>query len=210
MANSLFSFATLGNSIVSYLVSVLGNVWYQVVVNAIGVIAIGLKITETQNKKRNKIIFFAMMNMICWIVYFILNGDFTSGIVNLIACIQTLVFYQRKKHKWANSIIWLFFFIAVQIALSVFIWKGPLSLFSICAGMLGTVTYFVMDERKYRYLFLVYILLWIGNGIAYFYPIALIHDSFAAISIFIAIIRYNILKKNNKQQKTEDTGKNNL
>lgn len=201
MTNSLFSLVALGETIVTSLNGALGKVWYLVLVNFFGVVAIVLKITETQNKKRSAIIFFAVLNYLCWIIYFLLNGDFTSSIVNLVGFAQTLIFLQRSKHKWANSIFWLIFFLAVQLVLSVFIWRGPLSLFSICAGLVSTVAYYVIDENKYRICFLVLILLWIGNGIAYFYPVALIHDAFAAISITIAIVRYNILGKKAKKEK---------
>ena len=56
MNNLMFSLATLGNGIVSGLTGALGAVWYAILVNFIGVVAIGVKITETQNKKRNRIV----------------------------------------------------------------------------------------------------------------------------------------------------------
>lgn len=201
MNNLLFSLAQLGESIVNGLTSALGELWFAVLVNAIGVVAIVVKITETQNKKRNAIVLFAILGSLCWVTYFILNGDFTSALVNVIGATQGLVFMQRSKHKWADSVFWLYFFLAVQVAIAFFIWKSPFSLFSIVAGLIGTIAYFVIDEKLYRYLFLALILLWIGNGIVYFYPIALIHDSFAAVSITIAIIRYNILGKDKPEIK---------
>ena len=201
MNNLLFSLAAMGETIVTSLNGALGKVWYLVLVNFFGVVAIALKIIETQNKKINAIVFFAVLNYSCWIIYFLLNGDFTSTIVNVVGFIQTLIFLQRSKHKWANSIFWLIFFLVLQLILSVFIWRGPLSLFSICAGLMSTITYYVIDEKKYRYCFLVLMLLWIGNGIAYFYPVALIHDVFATVSIIVAIVRFNLLGKKTKKDK---------
>lgn len=203
MNNLLFSLAEVGSGIASGLNSVFGTVGYAILVNFIGVLAIVVKITETQNKKRNRIIFFASLGALCWVLYFILYGDFTSAVVNLIGFVQLLVFYQRGKHKWADSKFWLYFFLAVQVGLAFVIWKSPFSLFAIFGGLLGTVAYFVMNEKVYRYLFAIVISLWIGNGIVYFYPIALIHDIFALISIIIAIVRFNILGKEKKEQKSE-------
>lgn len=197
--NLLISLATVGENIVSALTGALGSLWYLVLVNAVGVCAICVKVIETQNKNRRKILLFAIVNYILWITYFILNGDFTSATVNVISCIQLFVFFQRDKHKWADSKWWLAVFFAVQIGASFFIWKGPFSLFSITAGFLATLAYFVKDVKIYRYFFLALILLWIGNGIIYFYPIALIHDTVAAISISIAIVKYNILGKQPKE-----------
>ena len=200
MNNLLFSFAEIGNAIVGGLTAGLGSLWYAVLINFIGVVAIGVKIAETQNKKRNNILMFAILGYLCWVTYFILNGDFTSAMVNLIGCIQGIVFMQRDKHKWANSILWLFFFIAVQLVVAFFIWKSPFSLFSIVGGLICSVAYFIKDERMYRYLIFINILLWIGNGIVYFYAIALIHDTCSAVSILIAIVRYNILGKDKTEK----------
>jgi uncharacterized membrane protein YeaQ/YmgE (transglycosylase-associated protein family) len=95
------------------------------------------------------------------------------------------------------------FFLIVQVAISVFTWQDYFSLFPVVGGLLGTIAYFVMNEKAYRYLFLSLILCWIGNGIARGYVIALIHDIFAAVSISIAIVRYNILGKESPAKQEE-------
>ena len=204
MNNLLFSLTTIGNNIVSALNGAFGSVGYLILINAIGVVAIAVKLCETQNKKRNGIIFFAILGAICWVTYFVLNGDFTSAIVNLIGAIQMLIFLQRGKKKWADSKWWLVFFLVVQLVCSVITWKDYFSLFPVIGGLVGSVAYFVMDEKAYRYLFLTVVLLWIGNGIARAYVLPLIHDSFAAVSIIIAIIRYNILGEKKKEKPTEE------
>ena len=204
MNNLLFSLTSLGQNIVNGLQVLLGTAWYQVLINAVGVFAIIVKITETQNKNRNKIVAFAILNYILWITYFVLNGNFTSAIVNSISCVQAVIFLQRSKHKWANSVLWLVFFICLQIGASFFTWQSVFSLFSIGAGILSTLAYYVLNEKIYRYFFLALILLWIGNGIVYFYPIALAHDIFAAISISIAIVRYNFKGEKPKEKEIEN------
>ncbi len=199
MNNLLFSLSGLGTNIVNGLVGSLGKLWYLVLINFIGVLAIVCKVLETQNKRRNVIVFLAILNYLLWILYFVLNGNIKAATVNTISCVQAIIFLQRSKHKWANSIFWLIFFICMQIGASFFTWNGPFSLFSIGAGILSTIAYYVLDEKLYRYFFLALILLWIGNGIVYFYPIALAHDIFAVISITIAIIRYNFKKEKPKK-----------
>ena len=54
MNNLLFSLTQLGEGIVNGLTGALGGLGYAILINLFGVIAIGLKITETQNKKRKK------------------------------------------------------------------------------------------------------------------------------------------------------------
>ena len=53
MNNLLFSLAEIGDIIVGGLTAGLGSLWYAVLINFIGVVAIGVKIAETQNKKRS-------------------------------------------------------------------------------------------------------------------------------------------------------------
>ncbi len=202
MSNLLFSLTSLGNSIKSGLIGAFGDLWYLVLINFVGVIAILIKIIETQNKTRGKIMLFATLNYVCWITYFFLNGDFTSTLVSVISFIQLIVFSKRGKYKWASSYVWLVVFLSVQIVTAIFTYRSPLSLFAITGGMLSTIAYFVMSEKLYRYLFVFVCLLWIGNGIAFSYYIALIHDIFATTSIIVAIFRYNF-KKEEKQTAEE-------
>jgi hypothetical protein len=206
MNNLLFSLVEVGAGIYNGLNTALGSVGFLILVNLIGVVAIVIKITETQNKNRNKIIFFAMMGALCWTIYFVLHGDFTSAGINIVGAIQLLIFSQREKHKWANSKFWLFFFLAVQVGLGIIIWRNWFSIVVIIAGLLGTIAYFIMNVKVYRYLFATLITLWIANGIVNGYIIALIHDIFAFISIIIAIVRYNVLGKE-KTQKIQQESK---
>ena len=200
MNNFLFSLATVGETIVTSLNNSFGRIGYLIFVNAFGVIAMIIKIIETQSKKRSRIIVFAMSCSCCWTVYFLLNGDFTSSIISLIGIVQALIFMQRGKHKWANNIAWLIVFLVAQALICVFTWKGPVSLLSVIAGMIGTVAYYVMSERVYRFLTLALFLFWVANSVVNFYPMALINDVFGTISITIAIVRYEIAGK--KARKT--------
>lgn len=192
--NNLLSLTDIANNLVSTFSGALG-IWYVVLFNAFGVIAIIVKLLETQNKSRNKIVAFASIGYACWITYFVLNGNFTSAFVNAIGFVQCLIFMQRGKHAWADSIFWLIFFLVVQIVVSVFTFSDWRSIFAIVAGLISTVAYFVMSEKLYRYLFFALITLWLVNGFIYFYWIAVIHDAFAWVSIVVAIFRYNIKGK---------------
>jgi hypothetical protein len=208
MDNLLFSFVDLGQNIKNGLTSSLGLLWFNILINFIGAVAILVKVVETQNKKRTKIVFFAVINYFLWITYFILNGDFTAAVVNGISFVQLLIFLQRGNKKWADSIIWLVVFILAQVVAGFFTWADPYSLFSITAGILSTIAYYVMNEKLYRYFFLALITFWIFNGIARGYVIALIHDVFAFVSILIAIIRYNFKKVDANKAEVDNANTN--
>ena len=89
------------------------GVWYDILVNFFGVIAIILLVMSFQMKSRIKLLLVFILSQSTWIIYFVLQGDLASGIMCTIAIIMSLIFMQREKHKWANSIFWLFFFVAI-------------------------------------------------------------------------------------------------
>lgn len=191
---NLLSVTQLSNDIVNTLSASLG-VWYLIIVNAFGVISIILKVTEFQCKSRKYIFLFATSSACCWIFYFALQGDFVSALINFVCTIQMLVFMQRGKYKWADSIWWMICFLLVQLAFSIATFKAWSDIFALLGGLLVTVVYFVVNQKAYRALAFVSLLLWIFNGIFKGYVIALINDSFGAISALVGIIRFDILGK---------------
>ena len=56
--------------------------------------------------------------------------------------------------------------------------------------------YFSIKEKNYRALVFINLVFWVLNSAFKLYYVALIHDSLGAISAIIAIVRYDILKKN--------------
>lgn len=204
--NLMFSFNALSDGLVSALQGALGATFYIILVNAFGIIAMLLKVTELQLKKRNVIIVFAAVVSGCWVVYFSLQGDFASALSCFIGIIQSLIFLQRGKHKWADSILWLIGILVVRIVFGVLSFKEWHDIFSISAGIIGTFAYFVMKENHYRAIFLVSILLWVVNSAFKFYIVAFLNDAFASVSAIVAILRYDLLKGKFKKVNSDEKG----
>lgn len=190
--------AEFGKNVVNYLSSTLG-IWHAIIFNAFGIISICLKITELQLKRRNYIILFSIGAAIGWVIYFFLNGNVASSLVSIIGVIQAIIFYQRGKHGWAESKFWLFLFLAAQVAICIFTFKDWTTLLSVSAGLFGTLAYFVMKEKVYRYLILCSLICWLFNSIFNFYLIAFLADALSTVSIVISIARYTIAERKQKQ-----------
>lgn len=197
MDNLLLSLVALSNRTISTLSDVLGA-WYFILFNAFGVLAVAFKICETQLKKRAFIILFATISTGCWMIYYVFNGNFTSALTSLIAIAKYIIFSQREKRKWANSVLWLYFFIAVQLVVLVFTYKDLTSLLATCAGILGTFAYYTVNPKKYRWTLLCCQSCWVLNGAFNLYYVALLSDSFVTVSIITAIIRFTIKEKKDK------------
>ncbi|MBR1968438.1 MAG: YgjV family protein [Clostridia bacterium] len=201
MNNLLFSMADLSASMVESLNNSLG-IWYLIILNAFGVIAIICKILEYQSNSRLASLTLCTVACICWVAYFGLYGDFTSALTCFISIIRLLVFMQMGKHAWADSKLWVVLFFILQTLIVIFTFRIE-SIFAALAGFVGIAAYLMIDQRKYRALSFIYMALWVANGIINFYPIALISDSLSVVSVSIAIYRYDLCKNARKLQKAE-------
>ena len=183
------------NGTVAALTALFGPTLYEIILNGFGVLAICCKVSEYQAKKRSIMFIFATLANFLWVLYFAFYGDWASALTCFIATVRMLVFMQSGKHKWADGYFWLIFFIIVQAVVSVSTFTGWQDVAALVAGFVGIVTYYVKNEKWYRILSVVFMALWICNGLIKFYPIALISDSFSIISATVAIFRFDILAK---------------
>ena len=120
--NLLFS----GTQLVAFLTGTLGQTWYLVILNAFGVIAIACKIFEYQVAKRDNMFVLATFANVCWVLYFAFYGNLASALTCVINVIKMLIFVQRGKYAWADSIIWLIVMymelVEVQYLQSILLW----------------------------------------------------------------------------------------
>ncbi len=194
---NLLSITTLGESIVNKL-SELG-IWYLVLVNVFGILAIVFKVFESQLKKRSLIVLFAIASTFSWIIYYLLNGNIATALIVFVSIMKYFVFMQREKYEWANSPIWLILFIAIQVILLIFsVGEDWTTLFSAGAGVLNTFAYYVLDVKKYKYILLASQICWVFNGVFNGYVVAYVADIIICIAIIVGILRYTIEEKKEK------------
>ena len=187
----------LSTNMVNTLNNTLG-IWYLIILNAFGVIAIVCKIFEYQVRSRNAMFVFVTIACICWVLYFALYGNFASALTCLLSVIKMLIFMQRGKHKWADGPIWLILFLVLQTVVAVFTTTGWKDVFAIVAGYIGIFSYFVLNQSRYRLLSFFHMSLWVVNSAINFYLIALLSDSFSTVSCGVAICRYDLSKNARK------------
>jgi hypothetical protein len=197
MTLNLLSVTDFSVKMVNTLNSSLG-IWYLVILNAFGVMAMISKLFEYQVKGRSLMLVVAIIANICWVLYFFFYGDLMSSLTCGINVIRMILFAQREKYKWAKSNLWLYFFLAVQTVVAIFTFKGWFDIFVLIAGYSAVFAYFVINQKTYRLISLLYIIMWVINDAIKFFPVSLISDSISTVSIIIAIFRYDILTKQGK------------
>ena len=160
---------------------------------------------EYQLKTRKGMFTMVTIACACWLFYFALYGNLVSTISMILTISRLLVFMKRDTCDWAKSVFWLYFFVTLQVALVVYsicVGFSWLDIFAIVAGFLGIFAYYATSDKVYRLISFVYMSLWVANSCVYFYPIALISDSFSTISCGVAIYRFDLSKK--ARQKNKD------
>jgi hypothetical protein len=203
--NNLLSISNFALNYVNTLTNALG-VWYLIIINAIGVLAIICKILEYQVKNRSVMFIFSTFANVCWVLYFALYGNIASTFTCVINVIKLLIFAQRGKHRWAESVWWLILFLVLQTVVTIFTVSSWVDVFCITAGYLGVLAYFFKDAKKYRLLSFFHMAIWVANSIANFYLIALLSDSFSTISCAIAICRFDLFNKKKKKEIAKPNG----
>ncbi len=188
---NLLSINNMFDGIVKVLSENLGF-WYIILINIFGVLAILTKASEYQFKKRAIRFMLCITAGMCWLSYFLLQGQTVSTLANLVSVLQTVIFMQRDKHEWAKSKIWLFVFLILQVAICVIGFRVWHDIFPPLAGIFGAIAYFVLEEKKYRYFALFNVIFWLSNSISKM-PLtllALICDSTCTISGIIGLVRF--------------------
>ncbi len=211
---NLLSINNMFDGLVHFLNTNLGF-WYIILFNFFGVLAILIKVSEYQFKKRVVRFIICICASLCWLIYFVLQGQTVSALANLVSLLQVLVFMQRDKYEWAKSKIWLIVFLTAQIAICVIGFKVWHDIFPPIAGVFGAIAYFVIDEKTYRYFALLNVIFWLANSIAKMpmTVLALVCDATCTISGIIGLVRFFRRKKvqtqpENDQQKLDMASEN--
>lgn len=173
--------------------------WYPVFYNGIGVLAILLQFLTFQMESRKKILFWATLSKFGWLSYFVFQGDFISGLPNIIAVMSNIVFGYRGKYRWAESRWWLVFFLVFTGASSLLTFQTWKDIFPLGACLLSLVSFFMIDENKLRKLSFITLCVFLCNSTSKGYIVSFIADITGLLSIILAMIRYK--KKANEKVK---------
>ena len=90
----------------------------EIIAQAIGIAAMVFNILSYQCKSQKRIIAMQLFGGALFAVNFLMLGAVVGGVLNVVATVRALVFVNKEKLK-ANSIYWLFAFVAMYLAVYV-------------------------------------------------------------------------------------------
>lgn len=176
------------------------DVWYYVLVYAVGVIAMIFSVIAVQFKNRITIILCNFLGQASWVAYFVLYGDIPSAIACALSVGMLAVFAQKDKWKWSTHPVTVVLFTVIIAGFSAIGFQSWKDVFPILAGVFAVIANSRSDEKSLRQFSLFWFLFWLINSTLKWYPVAFINDFLCTVSAVIALIRY---RKETKQDEIQ-------
>ena len=175
------------------------GVWNDIIVNAVGVVALIFLVASYQMKERTAIFNVYLGAAISWIFYFVLQGNIASALMNVVGIVRTLIFKLRGKYKWVDSYWTLVVFLVVMLGLTALSFRDWRDIFPLLATAFSTFAFFAIKEKSIRVINLGAYVAWILNGVTCGYWVALACDSITFISLVVALIRFSKVENKTSQ-----------
>ncbi len=164
------------------------------VVGFIGTII--LFISYQQNTQKRIMLCHIMASGV-FIIHFLMLGLYTGAAMNIVGICRATVYSQRDK-KWANSPIWMYFFATAFAVAGIITYENPWSILPTVAMVLSSVSFFLKNPKKIRLLTFPALPMWLIYNVVNLSYAGIITECMNIISMSIAIVRYDILKKEEK------------
>lgn len=173
---------------------------YIFIAYGVGVIAAVLAIIAYQCKNRVGLLIVQSVCSAFWMLYFLMIGAFIGMAMNFYNVIRNLVFSQKEKHKWANSKIWLFVFLAIILTFCVLTFYRWFDIISIVGTVVLTVGNFCSSKKTILTLSFVAMPMWIVYGLFAGSYVGVVSDIITTFAIGFALVKN--LKENKNEEKT--------
>ena len=177
---------------------------YKIIAQIIGIIAMAFNILSYQGKKQSTIITFQLFGGLLFAINFLMLGAIVGGLLNIIAVIRAVVFLYKDKLK-ADKLPWFIAFFALYVSVYVLnftvLGQEPttLNLFIELLPVIGMtalhIGFMLKDASDIRKCALVSSPSWLVYNIVNGSVGAIICETLALVSIFIAMFRHD--KKKN-------------
>ena len=190
-------FDVISKAIVDAMLSL--GVWNDIIVNAVGVVALIFLVASYQMKERTAIFNVYLGAAISWIFYFVLQGNIASALMNIVGIVRTIIFKLRGKYKWVDSYWTLVVFLVVMLGLTALSFRDWRDIFPLLATAFSTFAFFAIKEKSIRVINLGAYVAWILNGVTCGYWVALACDSITFVSLVIALVRFSKVENKTSQ-----------
>jgi hypothetical protein len=169
---------------------------YNIIVQSIGIIGFLLVVISFQIDNRKWILYLLLVANLMFCIHFYLLDSLTGSVINLIGMLRAYIFNQRTEKKWMDNQAFMYMFITTLVIVGTITWEGIFSFFPTTASIIQTVALWMKSTTKIRIICLIASPLWLIYNIHSSSIAGILTETFSSASIIIAIIRFEVLKKN--------------
>ncbi|USN95109.1 MAG: YgjV family protein [Candidatus Nomurabacteria bacterium] len=164
----------------------------QLLIQGLGFFGLLFQLFSFQANDRSKILFRQGIGAIFFAVHFFLIGAFSGATISAVIAARNAVFYEKTKESWANHKIWMFFFMILLVALTLFFaWEGWFSLLPLCGTVVGTYARWNDKSNLIREFSLGGVTLWLIYSIIVGSIPAIINNALLLASVFVGFLRFD-------------------
>ena len=184
----------------------------ETVAQIFGLCGMTMNVLSYQRKEQREIIFMQMIGSLFFAVNFFMIGAFVGALLNVVGMLRAVVYWQRERFH-AQKIHWVFglgiVYIAVYVLSFTVFGTEPSSknllveLLPVIGMIITTVSFYLGRAKAVRFLGIINSPLWLTYNIVNFTLGGIITESISLVSIVLGIIRYDLKKKENPNEKAE-------
>ncbi len=163
----------------------------------IGFIGTIIIVIGMQQKKYGRIVFCKISNEFFAAIHYFLLGGYTGMLINFASCFTNGVYWYRNK-KGKSTLVFQIIFGIMFVVLGALSWHGAISIFVVAAKLISSISLGINNPRIIRILNLISNPCWFIYNIYMGSIPGIISDILVISSVVIAVIRLDILKKQEK------------
>ena len=165
------------------------------IIGSFGMIAV---VIGMQQKQYDRIALCKTLNSFFGGIHYIFLGGYTGMVINFASVFTNGVYWYRNKRNKNNLPFQILFGICF-VVLALLSWDGPISLFVVAAKMFSSVALGIKNTRIIRILNAISSPCWLVYN-AYMGSLpGIVGETLITLSVLTAIVRLDILKKEQKQ-----------
>lgn len=172
----------------------------QLISQIIGFVGAIIIVIGMQQKQYKHIVMCKIGSSFFAAVHYLLLGGYTGMMVNFASCLTNYCYYHRVK-KGKSNVPFQIVFTIMFVALGLLSWHGPISIFVVLAKLISSVALGINNPRTIRILNLISNPCWLVYNIYMGSFSGMLTDSLVIASVVIAIIRLDILHKQDAHTK---------
>ena len=186
------------------------TMWFEILIQAIGFVAIAVNIIAVQFNRYGTIIFFKTLGSLLFALHYLLLGAFTGMIMDIIGSIRNIIFSYNVRNNRSNKIPVIFFSLITLvfgIATIILTWNVSkifwtdnvkiatiimvfISILSIIAKLISTISYSIKNPHRMRMFNLPSASCWLVYNLITFSIAGVINEVMTIGSIIIAELRF--------------------